>query len=151
MANLTIQINENITLDGTDRGVYTTQTITGINGVDNRILNVPSGSYTPLFYFNPSGIDAATFSTGSFKYGRVTNRSSAVPIQVRITADTVPSSTLTNTSFIITPGNSLFLSTTAITGSSPGSNTFVFNQYIYYVSVSPSGSSAPIEYFIATT
>jgi hypothetical protein len=54
-----------------------------------------------------------------------------------------------NTSFIISPGNSFFLSTTAITGSSPGSNIFAFNQYIYYVSVAPSGSSANIEYFIA--
>ena len=150
MADLTIYLNEKITLDGNDRGVLTTQTITGINNVDNRILNIPTGSYTPLFYFNPSNIDAGTFSTGSFKYGRITNKS-VVPIQVRITADTIPPSTLTNTSLIITPGNSFFLSTTAITGSSPGSNIFTFNQYVYYVSVAPSGSSASIEYFIATT
>jgi hypothetical protein len=150
MADLTIFINEKITLDGNDRGVLTTQTISGVNNVDNRILSIPTGSYTPLFYFNPSGIDAGTFSTGSFKYGRITNKSS-VPIQVRVTADTVPSSTLANTSFIVAPGNSFSLSTTAITGSSPGNNIFVFNQYIYYISASPSGSSASIEYFIATT
>tara|TARA_R110000868_G_C10582784_1_gene738787 strand:+ start:136 stop:588 length:453 start_codon:yes stop_codon:yes gene_type:complete len=150
MADLTIYINEKITLDGNDRGVLTTQTISNINSVDNRILSIPTGSYTPLFYFNPSDIDAGTFSTGSFKYGRITNKSSTVPIQVRVTADTVPSS-LTNTSFVIAPGNSFFLSTTAITGSSPGSNVFIFNQYINYVSVAPSGSSASIEYFIATT
>jgi hypothetical protein len=151
MADLTVFINEKITLDGNDRGVLTTQTISNINSVDNRILSIPTGSYTPLFYFNPSGIDAGTFSTGSFKYGRITNKSSTVPIQVRVTADTTPSATITNTSFVIAPGNSFFLSTTAITGSSPGSNVFVFNQYIYYVSVAPSGSSASIEYFIATT
>jgi hypothetical protein len=150
MADLTVFINEKITLDGNDRGVLTTQTISGINNIDNRTLSIPTGSYTPLFYFNPSGIDAGTFSTGSFKYGRITNKSS-VPIQVRVTADTVPPSTSANTSFIVTPGNSFSLSTTAITGSSPGSNVFVFNQYIYYVSVAPSGSSASIEYFIATT
>jgi hypothetical protein len=150
MADLTIFINEKITLDGNDRGVLTTQTISGVNNIDNRTLSIPTGSYTPLFYFNPSGIDAGTFSTGSFKYGRITNKSS-VPIQVRVTADTVPPSTLANTSFIVTPGNSFSLSTTAITGSSPGSNIFVFNQYIYYISASPSGSSASIEYFIATT
>jgi hypothetical protein len=150
MADLTIFINEKITLDGNDRGVLTTQTISGVNNIDNRTLSIPTGSYTPLFYFNPSGIDAGTFSTGSFKYGRITNKSS-VPIQVRVTADTVPPSTLANTSFIVAPGNSFSLSTTAITGSSPGSNIFVFNQYIYYISASPSGSSASIEYFIATT
>jgi hypothetical protein len=151
MADLTVLINEKITLDGNDRGVLSTQTITNINNIDNRILKIPTGSYTPLFYFNPSGVDAGTFSTGSFKYGRITNKSSTVPIQVRVTADTVPPSTLVNTSFIVAPGDSFFLSTTAITGSSPGSNIFAFNQYIYYVSAAPSGSSANIEYFIATT
>jgi len=146
MADLTVQINEKITLDGNDRGVYTTQTITGVNNIDNRILNIPTGSYTPLFYFDPSNIDAGTFSTGSFKYGRITNKSSSVPIQVRISTNDIQ-----NTSFIVTPGNSFFLSTTAITGSSPGSDVFVFDQYVYYISISPSGSSSKIEYFIATT
>ena len=150
MADLTVYINEKITLDGNDRGVLTTQTISNVNNIDNRILNIPTGSYTPLFYFNPSSIDAGTFSTGSFKYGRITNKSSTVPIQVKVTADTVPPSTLVNTSFIVTPGNSFFLSTTAITGST-GNNVFVFNQYVYYISVSPSGSAASVEYFIATT
>ena len=40
MADLTVQINEKITLDGNDRGVYTTQTITGVNNIDNRILDI---------------------------------------------------------------------------------------------------------------
>jgi hypothetical protein len=150
MADLTVLINEKITLDGNDRGILTTQTISNINNVDNRILNIPTGSYTPLFYFNPSNVDAGTFSTGSFKYGRITNKSLTVPIQVRVTADAVPTN-VTNTSFIIAPGNSFFLSTTAVTGSSPGSNTFTFSQYVYYVSVAPSGSSASVEYLIATT
>ena len=35
MANLTVLINEKITLDGNDRGVLTTQTITNINNIDN--------------------------------------------------------------------------------------------------------------------
>ena len=150
MADLTVLINEKITLDGNDRGILTTQTISNINNVDNRILNIPTGSYTPLFYFNPSNVDAGTFSTGSFKYGRITNKSLTVPIQVRVTADAVPTN-VTNTSFIVAPGNSFFLLTTAVTGSSPGSNIFTFSQYVYYVSVAPSGSSASVEYFIATT
>jgi hypothetical protein len=147
MADLTVYITEKITLDSNTRNVLTTQTISNINNVDSRILNIPTGSYTPLFYFDPSNIDAATFTTGSFKYGRITNKSTTVPIQVKITAD----DTTKNTSFIVSPGNSFFLSTTAITGSIPGSSTFVFNQYIYYVSVSPSGSASTVEYFIATT
>ena len=151
MANLKITIEEKLVLEGVDRGASITQDITNINNVDNRVLNIPTGSYTPLFYFHPSNIDAGTFPTSSFKYGRITNKSSTVPIQVRVTADSTPPATPTNTSFIVAPGNSFFLSTTAITGSSPGSNVFVFNQYMYYVSVAPSGSAATVEYFIATT
>ena len=40
MADLTVLINEKITLDGNDRGILTTQTISNINNVDNRILNM---------------------------------------------------------------------------------------------------------------
>ena len=52
MADLTVLINEKITLDGNDRGVLTTQTITNINNIDNRILTIPTSSYTSLFYFS---------------------------------------------------------------------------------------------------
>ena len=147
MADLTIQINEKITLDKNDRGVYTTQTISDINSIDNRILTCPTGSYTGLFYFNPSTIDAAVYPTSSFKYGRITNKSS-VPVQLVVNMTTGVTSS--NTSFIIASGSSFLLSTTAATGSLPG-NVFIFNQYINLISVIPSGSSATIEYFIATT
>ena len=147
MADLTIYISEKITLDDTDRGVYTTQTISGINSIDNRILSIPTGSYTGLFYFDPSDVDAAVFSTGSFKYGRITNKSS-VPIQLLV--NMTDGSISSPTSFIVNSGSSFFLSTTAATGSSAG-DVFVFNQYINSISAVPSGSSATIEYFIATT
>ena len=68
MADLTVYITEKITLDSNTRNILTSQTISNINNVDSRVLNIPTGSYTPLFYFDPSNVDAATFSTGSFKY-----------------------------------------------------------------------------------
>jgi hypothetical protein len=77
MADLTVYINEKITIDGTERGVLTTQTVSNINSIDNRILNIPTGSYTGLFNFEPSNTDAGVYPTGSFKYGRITNKSSA--------------------------------------------------------------------------
>jgi hypothetical protein len=144
MADLTVYISEKINIGDTDRGVYTTQTIPGINSIDSRILSIPTGSYTGLFNFDPSNIAAATYSTGSFKYGRITNRSS-VPIQLLV--NLIGGST---TTFIVNSGSSFFLSSSAATGSTPG-NTFTFNQYINTVSVTPSGSSATIEYFIATS
>jgi hypothetical protein len=145
MADLTIQINEKIILDGTDRGVLTTQTISNINNIDNRILTCPSGSYTGLFLFNPSNIDAATFSTGSFKYGRVTNRST-VPVKLL-----VQTNGNSNYTFLINPSNSFFLSNTSASGSMLPTSSFTFNDYINEIQVQPSGSSATIEYFIATT
>ena len=145
MADLTIQINEKITLDGTDRGVLTTQTISNINNIDNRILTCPSSSYTGLFLFSPSSIDAATFSTGSFKYGRVTNRS-AVPVKLL-----VQTNGNSNYTFLINPSSTFFLSNTSTSGSALSSGSFTFNDYINEIQVQPSGSSATIEYFIATT
>lgn len=147
MADLTVYISEKINIGDTDRGVYTTQTISGINNIDNRIMSCPTGSNTGLFYFDPSNIDAATYSTGSFKYGRITNKSS-VPVQLLV--NMTDGSNSSATSFIINSGSSFFLSSTAATGSIPG-DVFVFDKYINLISVNPSSSSATIEYFIATT
>jgi hypothetical protein len=147
MADLTIYLNEKITLDGNDRGVLTTQTISGINNIDNRILSIPTGSYTGLFKFDPSNIDAGVFLTSSFKYGRITNKSS-IPVQLLV--NTMSGSISSSISFIVNSSSSFLLSTTAVTGSNPG-NVFVFNQYINLISVLPSSSSAVVEYFIATT
>ena len=49
MADLTIFINEKISLDNNDKGIVTTQTISNISYVDNRTLNIISGSVTTLF------------------------------------------------------------------------------------------------------
>ena len=144
MANLTVQINEKITLDGNDRGVYTTQTITGINGVDNRLLTIPTGSYTGLFYFN-NNVDGGTFSAGNFKYGRVTNKSS-VPVKLAIFTDNTSLGT-----FIVNAYSSFTLSNTDVSSSIVQGNSFTFNDFITEIAAQPSGSSAVIEYFIATT
>jgi hypothetical protein len=145
MANLYVTIKEDITLDNVNRGVTTFQTLTGINGVDNRILTIPTGSHTGLFHFTNNNIDAAVFPTGSFKYGRVTNKSTTNVQLVVSLADN------TSADYIITPGNSFFLSSAAATGSTASPNNFIFNTFISEILVSPSASSATIEYFIATT
>ena len=64
MADLTIFINEKISLDNNDKGIVTTQTISNISYVDNRTLNITSGSVTTLFSLsNVNG--AGTFVTSS--------------------------------------------------------------------------------------
>jgi hypothetical protein len=154
MATLTSKIYENITLNGNDLGAYTTYNIDNINNIDNRTLVCDSGSWTSLFSFNPSlyPTTAGTFSTSSFKYGRVTNLSS-VPVLINI--QTVDTNNITyNTVSTVTTGSSFILSSTAGRNSGsfdPSSTTFTFDQYISNVRVAPSASTATIEYYIATT
>ena len=138
MATFTSKIYESITLNGNDLGSYTTNTIEGINYVDNRIMNCPSGSTTDLFTLS-STPGPGTFIANSLKYARITNRSST---QVEIiTTDSIGHIS----SYMISSGSSFFLSTSKM-----GDATGIMNN-ISTVSIQPSGSSATIEYYIATT
>jgi hypothetical protein len=140
MANLTVQINEKINLNGVDRGMLTTQTISGINYIDNRNFSIPSGSVTTIFSLS-NNTGAGTFTTSSFQYARLTNKSTTVPIKLIVSSSTEASSYLINT------GSSYLISTSKITGSL---TSLVFDN-IVSIKAQPSGSSAEIEYFIATT
>ncbi len=141
MADLTLQIKERVLLNGTERGTDYKLTISGIENYDNRIVTVPTGSETTIFEYNNKP-GSGTFTSGSFKYGRISNYSSTVPINLKVSS----SSELMN--FSIAAGGTFMLSTSDITGSA--TNTFLYND-IMSVFVEPSGSSAKVEYFIATT
>ena len=141
MADLTVLINEKITLDGNDRGILTTQTISGINYIDNRTFTIPTGSVTTLFSLSDVN-SAGTFITSSIQYVRLTN-SSTVNTPVKL----IVSSSTEAISYLISTGSSYMISTSKITGSLTGM-TF---KDIVSVKAEPSGSSAKIEYFIATT
>jgi len=141
MADFTLLIKERVLLEGTERGSDYSLTISSINNADNRIVTIPSGSETTIFkYSNLPG--AGTFQTGSFKYGRISNYSSTVPINLTVSSSTE------RMNFSIEAGGSFMLSTSEITGSI--SNTFNYDD-IALITAEPSGSSAKIEYFIATT
>jgi len=139
MAIFTLKIVEQLTLNGDDVGSSVTQTINNINFMDNRILNVPSGSVTTIFSLdNLPG--AGTFVSSSFKYGRVTNNSTTVPVKLIVSSSTEAMS------FLIATGSSFMLSTSKITGSTSGLN---FSD-IKSIKVEPSGSVASIEYYVIT-
>lgn len=141
MADLTVLINEKITLDGNDRGVLTTQTITGINYIDNRTFTIPTGSVTTLFSLSDTN-SAGTFITSSIQYIRLTNNSATnTPIKLIVSSSTEAMSYLINT------GSSYMISTSKTTGSL---TDMIFND-IVSVKAEPSGSTAKLEYFIATT
>lgn len=139
MATFTSQIIESLTLNGDKINASVVNVINNINYVDNRVLNVPTGSVTTIFSFD-SLPGAGTFVTSSVQYVRVTNNSTAVPVKLII------SSSVEAMSYLIATGSSYMLSTTKVTGSTSG---FDFND-IKSVKVEPSGSSASIEYYIAT-
>ncbi len=139
MAIFTLKIVEQLTLNGDDVGSSVTQTINNINFMDNRILNIPTGSVTTIFSLdNLPG--AGTFVSSSFQYGRVTNNSTTAPVKL------IVSSSIEAMSFLIATGSSFMLSTSKITGSTSGLN---FND-IRSIKVEPSGSVASIEYYIIT-
>ena len=141
MADFTLLLKERVLLNGTERGTDYVLTIPNIENYDNRIVTVPSGSETTIFqYSNTPG--AGTFTSGSFQYGRISNYSTTTPINLKVSS----SSELMN--FKIDAGGTFMLSTSDITGSL--TNTFTYND-INSVFVEPSGNSAKVEYFIATT
>jgi|TARA_R110001583_G_scaffold2725_34_gene19234 hypothetical protein len=141
MADFTLFIKERVLLEGTERGSDYILTISGIENADNRIVTIPSGSETTIFKYNDAP-GAGTFTSSSFKYGRVSNYSTTSEVNLKV------SSSSELLSFKIAAGGTFMLSTSEITGST--TNTFVYDN-IDSISVEPSGSSAKIEYFIATT
>jgi hypothetical protein len=139
MAIFTLKIVEQLTLNGDDVGSSVTQTINNINFMDNRILNIPTGSVTTIFSLdNLPG--AGTFVSSSFQYGRVTNNSTTVPVKLIVSSSTEAMS------FLIATGSSFMLSTSKITGSTSGLN---FSD-IKSIKVEPSGSVVSIEYYVIT-
>jgi hypothetical protein len=140
MATFTSQIFEILTLNGDNVGSSVTQTINGINYVDNRILSVPTGSVTTLFSMD-SVPGAGTFVTSSVQYVRVTNNSTVTPIKLIVSSSTEAMS------YLIATGSSYMMSTSKMTGSTSG---LLFSD-IKSVKVQPSSSAASIEYYIVTT
>jgi hypothetical protein len=136
MANFNITIQERISLEGVERGSDFSQTITGVNYTDNRILNTLSGSETTIFSLSDTE-GAGTFLSSSLKYARISNYSTDVPVNLKV------SSSVEQLNFKIDAGGSFMVSTSAIT-------VFTYDD-IASIKVEPSGSNAKIEYIIATT
>jgi hypothetical protein len=141
MATFTSKISETLILNGNNIGSSTTYTNNNVNYVDNRFLSIPTGSQTTIFSLsNVPG--AGQFTTSSLVYARITNTSTTVPVQLNVTSSNI------RTTFLISTGSSFLLSTSKITGSID--STFTLED-IRSINVQPSGSSATIEYYIATT
>jgi hypothetical protein len=140
MANLYINITEEITLANNETQTVITPTIIpNVNYVDTRNMNCPTGSQTSIFSLGAAP-GAGTFVTSSLQYARITNLSTS-SVKLSIEAPT------TDSSFLISAGNSFYISTSKITGSIDNNFTLEDIQNVY---IEATGSSAQIEYFIAT-
>ena len=145
MADFIIKIQEQISLNRVQRGSEVSKTISGINYTDNRILNTSSGSETTIFSLSAT-VGAGQFLTSSLKYARVSNNSTTVPVNLKVSSSTE------QLNFKIDAGGSFMLSTSNITGSILSGSDAVFTYGdIASLKVEPSGSSAKVEYIIATT
>jgi hypothetical protein len=141
MASLYVTVTEEITLPNSPtQKTNVFKTITGINYVDTRVMNCPSGSQTSIFNL-ASTPGAGTFTSSSLQYARITNDSS-VPVKLMVSAS------LSKASFLIATGSSFYISTSQFTGSI--NNAFTLEN-ISNVSIAPFGADATIDYFIATT
>lgn len=141
MADFKLEIKENITLEGVQRGSLHKVTLSNINNVDNRILNAPSGSEITLFSLSNIA-SAGTFVTSSLKYARITNHSTTAPINLKISSSTE------NYSVSVDTEGSFLLTTSKITGSA---NVNFSYDDIVDIKIEPENSDAKIEYFIATS
>ena len=145
MADFIIKIQEQISLNGVQRGSEVSKTISGINYTDNRILNTSSGSETTIFSLSDT-VGAGQFLTSSLKYARVSNNATTVPVNLKVSSSTE------QLNFKIDAGGSFMLSTSNITGSILSGSDAVFTYGdIASLKVEPSGSSAKVEYIISTT
>ena len=84
MANLTVTVSENLTIEGADRGNTITETISGIIDTYERLVTVPTTEVT-LYSTHATDVAGATFDKDLVKYSRFTNKDDTNFIDLRIT------------------------------------------------------------------
>ena len=73
MANLTVTVAENLTIEGADRGNTITETISGIIDTYERLITVPTTEVT-IYSTHATDVAGATFDKDLVKYSRFTNK-----------------------------------------------------------------------------
>jgi hypothetical protein len=139
MADLKLFINEQISLDGDDRSTLHNVVITDINYLDHRTMLIPADIETSIFEFNAQ-VSSGTFVKNDLKYARITNHSTVTPINLAVLSSTE------EFNFNLRPYQSFYLPSSQITGSLTDFNY----DYISSIKLTPSGSDAKVEFFVAT-
>lgn len=139
---LTVTINENILLNGNYRNTGVEYAVNNVVGIENKIVNIPTGSFTELLKFSGSlaGASAGTLVYESLAYLRITNLEVTGSAFVKLIG-AVSSSYLIE----LDPQQSFMINNTHISGS---------NEQIASLRVltGPSATgSINMEYYLATT
>ena len=85
-APLTVTITESVNLNGSEQGATNTITITGIDEISKRIVEVPISEKT-LVSFHATAISTGTYLEGDVRYIRLTNKDDTNYITLNIEGD----------------------------------------------------------------
>ena len=83
MATLTVTLTETLTLNNTEQGGTTTQSIAGVNDTLKRILSVPT-SEVNLYAAHDTNVAGNTFDDDNIKYVRISNLDSSNFVSLRV-------------------------------------------------------------------
>ena len=114
MADLTVTITENVSLNGANRGSTNTLTISGVDDVYHRIITCPSGSDTTVATFKSTSASGdGALDIEDTKYIRVTNLDSSNPVNLSLQLDSDESSSAADlsTTILLEAGRSFIMGT----------------------------------------
>lgn len=149
-ASLKVTLKEDIVLNGKNVGGKTEISFSGIKQADTRFLNIPTHEVTILQLSSSAG--AGTYTSGSFKYARITNLDDTNFLNLAFVSGSNNDGAEKSNRYNIKleAGMSHMFFNNDLSGSAQGSN---FTKFTGFNSISAFASTASIdtEIFVATT
>jgi len=140
MATLTVTIQEQLTLNGKERGNVNTATFT-VTEVDHRIIKITSTEQSILLF--AAAVAAGTFKDGALEYLRITNLDGSANVDLRIRD-------AAQEYFVrIIPGGSFILTEDKLDADATGNDETLSLSQIDSIKAVSSLSTSDIEIFIA--
>ena len=143
-ATLSVQIQEDITLNGTKQGAKTIHSFQNISQVDERILTVPTYEVAVLKLSSSAG--AGTYSTDQVRYVRFTNLDNKNYLRLEFASGSSGS----QFDVKLNPNTSYIFTNASLSGSSAGVTFGSFSD-ITSVKAKADSSSVDLGLFVATT
>ena len=81
-ANLTVTITDNVTLNGQSYGNTNTLTVGSVDEVYSRVVEVPTGAFTPVLELGTTG--QGSVIAANVKYIRVTNLDNSAAVNLKV-------------------------------------------------------------------